>query len=121
MALAYAKKEERAGGFQKDESEHGLVSMELDDEDQLDGIPMAMPSGKPVAPQFPYGLRISMSEKDLERLKLSYEEANVGDYLEFRARACVTSASEHKIEAGGTCCRVELQIESMKILGEGEG
>lgn len=115
MALAYAKKEERAGGFQKDESEHGLVSMELDDEDQMD---MAIPIGdKVVQPRFPWGLRISLSEDELEKLGLDYKDAGVGDYLEFKARACVTSASEMKQEGGKTCCRVELQIEEMSSDG----
>jgi len=113
MALSYAKTEKP--GFQKEEGD-GLVSMELDDEDQMD-MAIPGPAGKAIQPQFPYGLRISLTEKELAKLGLDHKEAAVGDYLEFRARACVTSVSESKTD-GGTMARVELQIEEMCVCGE---
>ncbi len=116
MALSYAKAE-KSGGFQKAEPE--LVSLELDDEDQMD-MAIPMPSGKSLQPQYPWGLRISLTETELAKLGLDHSDAKVGDYLEFRARACVTSTSESKKEDGGSMCRVELQIESMCVCGGDE-
>jgi len=116
MTLAYHKEAEKRG-FQKEEP--GLVSLELDDEDQMDmAIPMS--SGKSLQPQYPWGLRISLTETELAKLDLDHADAKVGDYLEFRARACVTSTSESKKDDGGSMSRVELQIESMCVCGDGE-
>ncbi len=86
-----------------------LVSMELDDEDQIAG-----PSPYPTLPRFkfPPGLRICLNEDQLEKLKL---EANCdeGDFIHLFAFATVTSV--HK-ENGGK--RVELQIEKMAVENE---
>lgn len=109
MALAYGKKDKASGDFEKTEKS-GLVSMELDDEDKLDNPIMV--SDRAVHPDYPYGLRISLTENELEKLKLDHKEASVGDYLNLRVRACVKSISEHD-DGGGKCCRMELQIEEM--------
>lgn len=88
-----------------------LVDMELEDEDKLDAC-MPIPCDQP---DYPYGLRICLTEKELKKLGLPIPE--VGDYLDMRAYACVTSVSCDKRESGDTC-RVELQIE--KIACENE-
>ena len=89
----------------------GYVSMELDDESQLDAIPIIR-GGKEIKPQFPYGLRISLLKEQIDKLNL--EELKVGPnetvYLEFCAKACVTDVSPENT-------RVELQIEDMAIIG----
>lgn len=89
-----------------------LVDMELDDESKLD---MAMPIAMPDRPDYPYGLRICLTEKELEKLGLPVPDA--GDYLDLRGMACVTSVSCDKRESGDTC-RVELQIEKIAVENE---
>lgn len=111
MALSYGKKDAKTAGFQKEDvSDKGMVSMELDDEDKMDTAIMV--SGKEVQPDYPYGLRISLTEDELSKLKLDAKDAGVGDYLNLKIRACVKSISSHKAD-DGECCRVELQIEEM--------
>lgn len=80
-----------------------LVSMELDDEDKTDMMMPEVAQG----PDFPYGLRICLTDAELEKQGLS-DECEVGDALYFRACARVTSVS--KTESG---CRIEMQIEAM--------
>lgn len=94
-----------------------LVSMELDDDDKLDAV-AAMPS---VAdqPDYPYGLRISLDERSLAKLdKAGLEgEPDVGDYIDLRCFARVTSVSSE--EVGGTQKRrIELQIEQIALENE---
>lgn len=116
MALSYGKKEAKSSGFQKDEkADNGMVSLELDDEDKMDTAIMV--SGRSVQPDYPYGLRISLTEDELEKLKLDPKAAGIGDYIEFKARACVKSISSHQAD-DGECCRVELQIEEMGVMKE---
>ena len=92
-----------------------LVDMELDDEDSLDTIcPMPMPD----RPRYPYGLRISLTHKELEKLGLD-ADCNVGDMIDIRCFATVTSVSKNESEHGAEC-RVELQIEKMACEDEAE-
>lgn len=88
-----------------------LVSMEMDDEDKIDFCaPIACE-----APDYPYGLRITLSEKELKKLELPLPE--IGDYLDLRAFARVTSVSLDQ-RNGEDCCRVELQIEQIAVENE---
>ena len=90
-----------------------LISMELDDEDKMDmGMPIPMPS----KPDYPYGLRISLTHKELEKLGLD-ADCEFGDMLDMRCFATVTSVSKHEVNGEGTCC-VELQIEKMSVEDE---
>lgn len=87
-----------------------LADMELDDEDKLDFCaPIECPS-----PDFPYGLRICLSEKEMAKLKMSMPE--VGEYVEIRGFACVKSVSSDSTDRGETS-RVELQIEKLAVGG----
>lgn len=88
-----------------------LVSMELDDEEKIDFCaPIECPR-----PDYPYGLRITLSEKELKKLGMAVPQ--VGEYIDLRAFACVKSVSCDETSSGETC-RVELQIE--KIATENE-
>lgn len=95
-----------------------LIDMEMDDEDKMDAsMPIAMPS----KPDYPYGLRISLSHNELEKLGLD-ADCEVGDMLDMRCFATVTSVSKNE-DAGGKGCRIELQIEKMAVeneMNEGE-
>jgi len=89
-----------------------LVDMELDDEDQLDLAVAAIPE----KPRYPYGLRICLTEKELEKLGLE-ADCEIGDMIDLRAFAVVTSCSVNQTEHGSEC-RVELQIRQMKVENE---
>lgn len=89
-----------------------LVSMEMDDEDKMDTLmPIAMPS----KPDYPYGLRICLCEKELEKLGLPVPD--IGDMIDARIFGRVTSVSADARESGDTC-RVEIQIEYMSAENE---
>lgn len=99
-----------AGAFRQ------MVSMELDDEDKLDAVtPMPMPD----RPEFPYGLRISLTEKEFEKLGLDPADAEVGAIFHLHAMARVTCVNASDTPSG-KCCRVEAQIEDLEIESEDE-
>jgi len=85
-----------------------LVDMEMDDEEKLDAMcPMPMSE----RPNYPYGLRICLTHKELAKLGLE-ADCNVGDLIDLRCFAEVTSIS--KSDSGnGEDCRIELQIQKM--------
>ena len=89
-----------------------MVSMELDDEDKVD---MSSPISR-VTPDWPWGLRISLSEKEIEKLGLDHD-VDVGDLVDMRCFGEVTSVSKNQSD-GKPCCRVEIQIQRMKIENE---
>ena len=91
-----------------------LVSMEMDDEEKMDFLaPIAMPD----RPDYPYGLRICLCEKELTKLGLPVPE--VGDYLDMRSFGRVTSVSCEQRDGSDTC-RVEIQIEQIAVENENE-
>ena len=92
-----------------------LVDMEMDDDEKLD---RAIPE-MPLAPDYPWGLRISLTEKELEKLGLD-ADCDIGDMIDLRAFAVVTSVSKNKSTEGADSCRVELQIEKMAVESEDE-
>ena len=94
-----------------------MHSMELTDDEKIDSLaPIAMPS----KPDFPYGLRISLTEAELEKLNLDESEAQVGAMFHGHFMARVTSVSRNEGEDGKTCCRIEAQIEDLGVESEDE-
>ena len=91
-----------------------MVSLEYDDEDKLDA---AGPLPLPDKPDYPYGLRICLTEKEFKKLGLDPSEAFVGGICHLHALAEITSVNASDGGAGSTC-RVELQIQSMAIESE---
>ena len=89
-----------------------LIDLEMDDEDQLDAV---TPYPVKERAQYPYGLRISLCHTELEKLGL--ELPDVGDVIDLRAFAVVTSVSSNDGEYGSSC-RVELQIEKLAVENE---
>lgn len=61
---------------------------------------------------YPYGLTLTLGEDELEKLGLD-QDCDVGDMIDVRAFAEVTSISKNK-----DCCRVELQIVRMAVENE---
>lgn len=86
------------------------ADLELDDEDKLDAI-RPIPTA---APDYPFGLRICLTDRELTKLGLD-DGCEVGDYLMMTIVARVTHCSKTD-GPDGASCRVELQIEKAKAL-----
>jgi hypothetical protein len=93
-----------------------MVSMELSDEEQLDCV---MPTPICDRPKFPWGLRISLCEKDFDKLGLDPQSAEVGGMIHGHFMGRITSVSHNDTE-GGDNWRVEIQIEDLEIESEDE-
>ena len=94
-----------------------LVDMEMDDDDTLDA-PFPMPMARQ---SYPCGLRICLTHKELAKLGLD-ADCNVGDMIDLRCFAEVTSISKND-SGNGEDCRIELQIQKMACedeMSEGE-
>lgn len=91
-----------------------LADMELDDEDKLDAI---RPIPIAETPKYPYGLRISLTHRELEKLGLD-ADCDIGDVIDLRAFAVVTSVSKGEGEYEGKYARVELQIQKLAVENE---
>lgn len=89
-------------------------SMEYDDEDQED---MAIPA-MPEKPQFPYGLRISLSEKEIDKCECDPEDVKVGDLIHLTEVFARVTSVNHNDGEGGKTSRWELQIEHLNIEDE---
>lgn len=71
--------------------------------------PAGMPEGMD-APRYPYGLCISLTEAELEKLGYGTEALpEVGDMCHLMAMGTVTAVSCNETD-GGKRCRVEIQI-----------
>lgn len=88
-----------------------MKSMELDDEDKID---FCAPIAMPCKPDFPYGLRITLTEKEFEKLNLDPTCAEVGGMIHGHFMGRITSVSADESKSGNTC-RVEIQIEDLAI------
>lgn len=71
-------------------------------------------TGEYKGPKYPYGLAITLSDDQLEKLDLD-DDCEVGDELNVFASARVTSKSETTDSDGKKCCRIELQIEQLAL------
>lgn len=94
-----------------------LIDMEMDDEDQLDcccPIPVSEKA------RYPYGLRISFNNHELEKLGLDPKECEIGDMIDIRCFAVVTcvSSNESRSDKDGKRWSVELQIEKIAVEAE---
>lgn len=94
-----------------------MVSMERTPAEKVEEA-MEMMSPAVSMPDYPYGLTISLDETDLEKLDLD-ADCEVGDMIDLRAFAMVTSVSKRQ-QDGQDCCRVELQIQRLAIENENE-
>jgi hypothetical protein len=91
-----------------------MRSLELDDEDQFDAMPMPVTMDKP---KYPYGTRISLSEKEIAKLDCDPAEFVKDGIIHIHGLCRITNVSQTDGEMGKTC-RVELQIEDMAIESE---
>jgi len=93
-----------------------MVSMELDEEESLDTV---MPIPMDEKPEYPYGLRICLTDAEMTKLGIDPSEAvtGIGGLVHIHALARITSASLDQ-NADGARARVELQIEDMAVESE---
>lgn len=92
-----------------------LVDMEMSDEDKLEEV---APITRDV-PDYPWGLRICLTHKELAKLNLDPSAAFVGATIHGHFMAEITSISSTQID-GDECNRIELQITSLAIESEDE-
>jgi hypothetical protein len=92
-----------------------FADMAYTDDEKIDQV---MPLPMDGRPDYPPGLCICLTEKELEKLGLD-ADCDVGDVIDLRAFACVRSVSKSDHGDGGHC-RIELQIEKLAIENESE-
>ena len=93
-----------------------MKSMEMSDDEKLDTIqPIAMPS----KPDYPYGLRITLCDAELEKLGVDESEAEVGGVIHGHFLGRITSVSRNE-NGDDKTCRIEVQIEDLAVESEDE-
>jgi hypothetical protein len=94
-----------------------LIDMRRTPEDKAESVLESMPMAGPInVDDYPPGLSISLTEDELEKLDLD-DDVDVGDMIDLRAFAKVTSVSKHE-RNGKTSCRVELQLTMLGFENE---
>ena len=78
-------------------------------------IEASMPSPM-MANDYPYGLAISLTQDELDKLDLD-ADCEVGDLIDLRALGRVTSVSKNEVEGKATC-RIEIQLEQLGLEDE---
>lgn len=94
-----------------------LVDMAMTPKKRESNAPSVLPA-ESSQPIYPWGLSISLQDEQLEKLDLE-ADCEVGDLIDLRARARVTSVSQNET-TNGKCCRVELQIIMLGVENEEE-
>ena len=104
-----------------------LHNMELTDDEKIDSSPWLFPKSdeqrameKLATPEFPYGLRISLTQAEFDKLGLDPANAFVGAIFHGHFMARVTSCSSCENAEDGKTSRVEAQIEDLYIESEDE-
>lgn len=90
-----------------------MPSMELEDDEKYDSIPI-----EAVKPDFPYGLRICLTDKEFAKMGANPEELNTGDLVHLTECFARVMNVHHDDGPMGKTCRVELQIEHCNIEDE---
>jgi len=67
-------------------------------------------------PDYPFGLCLCLTQDELDKLGLD-NDAEIGDLLDIRAFAKVTSVSKNA-NSNGNSCRIEMQIIFMSVENE---
>jgi hypothetical protein len=90
-----------------------LVDMKNEAEEEK-GESAAVEASEPKEPDYPYGLRINLNHKGVEKLKL--HGAKVGHKLHLRAHGHVTRVSQSEdMHGNGKHHDVEIQIHKMAV------
>lgn len=87
------------------------VDLEFDDEEMVDNAIPTLPD----KPQYPWGTRITLCGRELEKLGLPMPQ--VGAMIDLRAFGEVTCVSDDGTPSGQ---RVEIQLQRMRVENEDE-
>lgn len=68
-------------------------------------------------PRYPWGLKLSFNKAEIEKLGLP-ENVSIGDLLDARIFAVVTSISKNQRSDGTDNCCIEVQIQKMSVEDE---
>lgn len=91
-----------------------MQNMELTDDEKIDTVlPIPMESRS----EYPYGLRICLTNAELEKLGIDGAEAGIGSFFHLHGMARITSVSCED-RGDGPCYRIEAQIEYMSVESE---
>lgn len=94
-----------------------MVSMAMSPEDRME---TAMPVPAMIdKPEYPWGLRICLTHKELEKMDLDPAGAVVGGIVHLHALARITDVTMSDGQSGNSC-RVEMTITDMCIESEEE-
>ena len=91
----------------------GLIDMARSEKPEEVTAPLAACDNK-----YPYGLRINLTQEELEKLDVDHSDWNVGETFHLHAFAKIVSISQDEREGGEKCCNVSLQITHLQ--GESE-
>lgn len=91
---------------------NGLIDMARD-EGEKDSSPL-MPSEN----KYPYGLRITLTHEELEKLDVDHSDWEVGETFHIHALAKVVGKSADEREGGEPSCSIQLQLTH--LAGESE-
>jgi len=91
-----------------------MQDMELTEDESYDS-PAPIPLDE--KPKYPWGLRISLCQDELNKLGLDVADAMVGGIVHLHAFAEITSVSSEQTE-GGDRSRIELQITHLDVESE---
>jgi hypothetical protein len=94
-----------------------LVDLALTPEEQEDSGMVCLDPGD--APRYPWGMKLRFSRAEIEKLGLP-EDVKIGDLLDARIFATVTSISKSQRNDGTDDFTVEAQIEKMALESEME-
>lgn len=90
-----------------------MVSLELDDDDKSD----ADPTVKALSPDYSWGTRIQLTERELVKLGLAHDGVEIGEIVHGHFMARVVGRRHNIDDSSETCC-VTLQIEDLAIESE---
>jgi hypothetical protein len=93
-----------------------LVDLELDDEDKIDTM---CPTAIMDVPDYPWGTKIILTHRELEKLGLDIGDCSIGDLIDMRCFGVVTCISSNRGPMGPED-RVEIQIQKMAIENEAD-
>lgn len=91
-----------------------LVDMQMTPDEREET--MCVPLCDALGPQYPYGLRICLTDKELDKLGLDFD-CGIGDMVDMRCFGIVTSISQND-GPDGPCGRVEIQVQRMAVENE---
>lgn len=95
---------------------HQMISLVRTEEDKEREVEEMKPTVATI-PDVPYGLRICLTQDELEKLDIDYSDCEVGDQIHIFGMAEVTSVSCSKSDSGENV-RIELSITHMAVEDE---